>query len=309
MRLLELKTDDVITPNTGASITFHLIKRGDGERPFSMRAGGNISYHTLAGQGTTLHRHEFGEILLVVSGRVMHEANSEAEELGAGSLVFVRPSDEHRFEQIADEQCELVNFAFKLEILRDLSAYLENDRFMWRYTGPVTPPVFKLSSAETEKLALDLLDIISLQHGSAEIARLKIKAVLAELFTTHFLKDLNKSKEHGVPEWLDRICGEMRAEENLKKGLRALQAMSPCTPEHLCKSFRRHLKKTPTEFINELRVAQAAKKLSDSDDKILSIANDLGFQSLSRFYHIFQKHYGMSPAKYRAISKRNDIPV
>lgn len=310
MRLLELKKDDMIPPATGASITFHQIKRGSGEKPFVIRAGGNISYHALPAKGTSLHTHEFGEMLLVVEGRVAHVVNGETQELPAGSLVFVRPSDEHRFEQIEDEQCELVNFAFQLELLRDLSEYLEDDRFMWRYTGPVTPPVFNLPSSETERLALELLHIISLQHSAKEIARLKVKSILAELFTKHFLKDPKRQGgEHGTPEWLDRICGEMRSERNLKMGLRALQRMAPCTPEHLCKSFRRHLNQTPTEFINELRVGQAAKMLSDGDEKILSIANELGFQSLSRFYHIFRGHYGMSPAKYRSIAKRDDIPI
>ena len=47
----------------------------------------------------------------------------------------------------------------------------------------------------------------------------------------------------------------------------------------------------------------------ETDGKILAVALDLGFQSLSRFYGMFKKYYGVSPARYRAMSRRNDIPI
>ena len=78
-----------------------------------------------------------------------------------------------------------------------------------------------------------------------------------------------------------------------------MQKLACCTPEHLCKSFRRYLDKSPTEFINELRINYAARLLADSNEEIGAISYDLNFQSLSRFYHLFKKYYGISPARYR----------
>ena len=69
------------------------------------------------------------------------------------------------------------------------------------------------------------------------------------------------------------------------------------------------MNKSPTEYINELRVNHAARLLSDSDEKISSIAYDLNFQSLSRFYHIFHKHFGTTPANYRRRARRKGTVV
>ena len=88
-----------------------------------------------------------------------------------------------------------------------------------------------------------------------------------------------------------------------------MHSLSGCTPAHLCKAFRKHLDKTPTEYLSELRSDYAAKLLADTDEKIFSIATDLGFKSLSRFYKIFKRYFDMTPAKYRAIRKKSDIPI
>jgi len=179
------------------------------------------------------------------------------------------------------------------------------------FTAPVLPPVFHISVPDGEKLGRLLLEISSEQLRYPERARIKIKALLSELFTRHFLMrdDDSAPVRNDIPEWFEVLCTSMRKPENLMRGLDALYELAGKTPEHLCKCFRKYLKKTPTEFINELKVHYSAKMLSDSDEKIFSIASDLGFKSLSRFYKIFRQYYGVSPAKYRNMKLKTNIPL
>ena len=300
--------DDDFPIKTGANITFHLLKWTKGMTTFSLKAGGNINYHTLSG-ATELHYHEFPEIFLILSGKIRHLVNGEIQEMASGMLAFVRPTDVHRFEQLGDEPCEMVNFSFSLEAMRDLSIYLENDFFMWRFTEPVTPPIFSISLFEAEKLASELLKINSLQLQSVETARIKVKSILADLFTRFFLEQQQFFNENSVPTWLEELISLMRQPKNFSRGLCRMQDLACCTPEHLCKCFRKYLKTTPTTFINELKINHAARMLTESNEEIYAIATDLNFKSLSRFYHLFKKYYGISPAKYRTIAKRTDIPI
>ena len=78
-----------------------------------------------------------------------------------------------------------------------------------------------------------------------------------------------------------------------------MQQLSGYTPEYLCKIFRKHLGRTPTEFVNELRINYAARMLADSDESIAELAYRLNLQSLSRFYHLFRNQYSCTPAEYR----------
>jgi AraC family cel operon transcriptional repressor len=308
VKTIALDNETFLPANTGANIIFHRLAWESGRRPESIHAGPDLCFHTLVSDATVRHTHDFAEFFLVIGGQVRHIVNSEVQNLQSGMLVFVRPNDVHGFEKLENSACELVNVAFRLEFLLDLSTFLGNDFFMRNYTGPVVSPIFKLTLAETEELALRLIRMNTLQKTDPDLARLKIKAMLAEIFTRFFL-EINPGALPCRPLWFDKLCAEMKKPENLSGGLKTMLALAPCTQEHLCKCFRKYSGVSPTEFINEQRIIVAAKQIVETDTKILSVALENGFKSLSRFYQMFNKFYGVSPVRLRQMSRRNEIPV
>lgn len=309
MKPLALTQNNFTSLPAGANITFHRLAWDIGRKSISLNAGSDLRFHTLVSDATALHTHEFAEFFLIISGKIKHLVNSECQELHTGTLVFIRPTDIHGFEQLDGSACELVTVAFKLEFLRDFSTYLGNDYFLRKYTGPVLSPVFKLSLSETNELATQLIRMNALQSTMHDLARLKIKIMIVEIFTRFFLETELSGYNSEGPEWFERLNVEMVKHENLCGGLEIMKQLAPCTQEHLCKCFRKYLDKTPTEFINEQRIKRAAKQIVETDEKILAVAMDLGYKSLSRFYSMFKKFYGISPAKYRSMSRQNDIPI
>lgn len=67
----------------------------------------------------------------------------------------------------------------------------------------------------------------------------------------------------------------------------------------LCRMFRCFSKVTPMEYITCLRVNAARSELISTDKKILEIAEDCGFGSISNFNKSFKNLTGMSPRDYR----------
>ena len=57
-----------------------------------------------------------------------------------------------------------------------------------------------------------------------------------------------------------------------------------------------------THYINRFRIDEAVRLLSDPtyDTPLKALAIDLGFNSLSTFYNLFQASVGMTPAQYRS---------
>ncbi len=61
------------------------------------------------------------------------------------------------------------------------------------------------------------------------------------------------------------------------------------------------------EYINQQRVKEAKRLLSDPENKSLNLFGvglEAGFNSKSTFYAVFKKKVGMTPARYRAISQK-----
>ncbi len=70
-------------------------------------------------------------------------------------------------------------------------------------------------------------------------------------------------------------------------------------PDNLGKLFKTCTNQKLGDYIYELRVRDAAKKLLESDDNIIDIAFSVGFESLRTFNRIFPKFMGTTPEKFR----------
>ena len=69
---------------------------------------------------------------------------------------------------------------------------------------------------------------------------------------------------------------------------------------HFMKFFKNTMGVPFTSYLNSYRLTMAGRLLLQSDDTILSIATEVGFDNLSYFNRAFKKQYGMTPSAYRA---------
>ena len=62
-----------------------------------------------------------------------------------------------------------------------------------------------------------------------------------------------------------------------------------------------------TEYLNHIRLQQAAFQLQYTDNTILSVCNNVGFSSVSYFNKLFKQTYGISPKAFRK-NRNNMLP-
>ncbi|MCP4137762.1 MAG: helix-turn-helix transcriptional regulator [bacterium] len=74
------------------------------------------------------------------------------------------------------------------------------------------------------------------------------------------------------------------------------------SPDHMSRMFLAYTGKKINDYINELRIEQAAKELRETNRKIIEIAFSTGFESLATFNRIFLKITGQTPSEYRKIN-------
>ena len=82
-----------------------------------------------------------------------------------------------------------------------------------------------------------------------------------------------------------------------------LCAMTEMSPSSLRRLFKAHTGKSPNDFLNEMRMMAAARILLNTDDRISTIAYTLGFSDPNYFIRRFRGNFGMSPQRYRTVSR------
>ncbi len=70
-------------------------------------------------------------------------------------------------------------------------------------------------------------------------------------------------------------------------------------PDNLSKQFKTYTGKKLGDYIYELRIVEASKRLRETDENIIDIAFAVGFESLRTFNRVFPKIMGITPDRYR----------
>lgn len=271
-------------------------------------SGINIRKHTVTSATTQLHSHDFMEMFIIISGNVLHIVNGDMIFLSEGDLVLVRPRDTHCYRQSRKNDCELINIAFPMGTFRDTGNFISAEYSLDKVFEGLLPPSRKLTRLAKDELAGKLLKSGEILLNDPKFSRISFKLLIIEMLCL-FKSERKSPVSNEIPEWLLKTIDEMQKMENLKKGLPALRRIACRSDEHISRSFKNHLDRTPTDFINESRVKYAAASLVNSDDKIDYIAMESGFSNLSHFYHVFKDFFGISPKKYRGLNSRNTINI
>lgn len=80
-----------------------------------------------------------------------------------------------------------------------------------------------------------------------------------------------------------------------------IAAVAHLTVQAFCRYFKKHTRKTYVQFLNEIRINEACKKMTGADAlSISSAAYECGFSSAVSFNRVFKQVTGVAPSRYLA---------
>lgn len=67
---------------------------------------------------------------------------------------------------------------------------------------------------------------------------------------------------------------------------------------YFCRAFKEYTQKTPVEYLNYYRIESACEQIVSTDDKLIDIAMNCGFNDYSYFIKVFKSQKGMTPREF-----------
>ncbi len=128
----------------------------------------------------------------------------------------------------------------------------------------------------------------------------EMKDGILELYRKRILFETErfKTKEGDVAEAAKDYIAQHFRESELSVGD---IAQSLCVNQtYLRKTFKSRMNMTLSEYLTGYRMQEAKKLLTTTDQKLVSIAEEVGYNDVSYFSNVFKKFYGVAP---RAMSK------
>lgn len=268
--------------------------------------GGNVGIFRAAprcGYDEPGHRHDFIEIIYVVSGSGVECVDDTTYEVHSGDMLFLNYGSVHGF--TAGENFSFFNICFLPEVvsrtvisqenafaLLSLTAFnemrQERNGGMIRFAG--------MECVEIEHILNAMLTEYTEQLPSCG----RVLESYINILITKMLRKTQlgmEQQETGdiwqeLSEYIDQNPGAVLT-------LSALASKCFYNPSYFSRMFKQKFKMSLTEYVSQKRVEYAIRLLRETKLSVDEISTRSGFADRSTFYAAFSRVTGYTPAHYR----------
>ena len=262
----------------------------------------------------TFHWHLEFEIVIIHSGHFELHIEERSFSLGEGDIVFIDSGLIHGgipYDAVYD--C----IVFNPELIRHRN-YLD-DVFVRDVLHHRIHLIPCIRASEYDKnavlwIALSLL-AKAFSHPGQEGNALIVTAALKLFFSYYELQGFYSRDEFARSRgW--RGVEQMKAvieyiDDNFSKQLTLdeLSHVAGLSTRYFCSFFKEFTGRTCFDYINSVKMENAAIMLSDRDRSITEISYAAGFEDASYFSRLFKKYMNQSPREYRKRMEESEISM
>lgn len=248
------------------------------------------------------HIHTSHEILFVESGQATYYIGGEAYKLSAGDILITGATKNHKRE-VEKVPFQRYGLTLKPSYLRSLlpeanleSIFVEMDVIRHNeYNRHVNP--------ETFCFLITLLKILQgeLRDQEAYRSTMERTIILQIILILYRVGGFKQSETPMPPIHTQMIEIKEYITNNYSEelGLKALAERFYLHPATISKCFNKYCGQNLNKYINHVRISEVTKRLERTNDSVLIIAQQCGYDSETTLARQFRTVMEISPAKYR----------
>lgn len=272
--------------------------------PFRIMYGKGITLEAYQTGAFYMHRHHCLEINYCVSGHGWYEIGDEKYPIEPGDIFIINNLEYHRAIN-EDGELQLLVLTFNADfVLGSDDDYLLLRAFYEWKTGlkhrierntsiaaSITPFLLEIDQEWRQRVVGWKVVIKALL--------LKFLAILYRTFDqieggTESVRNFQNSYARIIPA-ISMIENHFREQLPLEQ----LAGVVHMNPNYFSTYFSNLMGCTLSEYLMHKRLQNATQLLVSTDNSVLSIAIESGFNSVNYFNRVFKKQYGISPNQYR----------
>ncbi|HAX74145.1 MAG TPA: hypothetical protein DCY20_11530 [Firmicutes bacterium] len=255
-----------------------------------------------------LHWHEEVEIIMVEQGQFILNVNGQDTVANEGDIYFINKQQLHSAHCLNHAPSLRFAIVFNLSFLG--SSHFDACQF--KYLDPLSKgqilfPTHVLGNSRTgAHIKQALYHIRDLYNQKPYGFELGIKSSLFHVLSTLVLNQELISLDEATFEtqssklnYVKKALDYLHAHYDQKMMMTDLANHLTISNEYLSRLFKAYTGKTPVEYLIYYRIEQAAKLLVTTDQTIIDIALQCGFDNISYFIKKFKHYKGLTPKQYQ----------
>jgi len=255
------------------------------------------------------HYHDFVEFVYILKGNCVHVINGESYPVKRGDMVIINYNQSHSF--FGSPDTEFIEILMKPEYINEALINQENAFALlnlsefenFREILDMEKRCVCFTTEERRSVEQTIAMMEKELESKAPGSELAIKSQLNFLIIMLFRKMSLLSNEEKFAGISKQLLLYIRQHANEKLTLSGVAEKCWYNPTYFCRLFKEHTGMTFTEYLNKIRIENAAALLRSTDMKIEDICFSVGFSDKSRFFKSFQQYNKMTPHQYRKSKK------
>lgn len=252
-------------------------------------------------QQVALHWHESMELVFVKQGMGLVQVGAVTYPAYRGDIFLFAPGTLHALRQAEGQRMEYENIIFEPELLGGAEDLCAEKYLLPLQSGRLALPEHITPDEVWYPQAADCLKEAEEANRCKQFGyELCIKGALLRFLALLIAQSkalppaekANTQRLRAVLQWISAHYSEPVCVADAA-------ALCQCSPNHFMRWFRQMAGQTFIIFLREYRLNAAAEALRTTEDTILSISEQCGFENLSYFNREFKAHFGMTPREYR----------
>jgi AraC-like DNA-binding protein len=225
-------------------------------------------------------------------------------DLRAGMVLLVSGDESGRIRASQLSSMSLYSFSVTPARLNGLLTLSEQD--FLKQAASQNELAFQIFSASSP-IALKMRELYASNNPSALMSRLTLLQLFVEIFGEKLEQPAPPQKSGNARERLRVFLTSASPDALAEMNFEDLARTTCCTPRHLSRIFYELVGMSFCDKRAEIRLGRARELLATSKSKVVEVAFESGYKSLSLFNQMFTRRFGVSPGKWRQKNGMNRI--
>jgi len=260
---------------------------------------------------TRWHYHQEFELSFITEGSGKRIVGDSIEEFHPGDLIFIGPriphvwlSDESHIRQHSGRTLESVYLLFNQEIL-PLGLTTLPEFSQVRKAVNLSERGIRITGHTLNEVSRIMLQLPYMNSMKRLMFFYEIMDLIGKSESFSFLAspDYVKTKFETTNTRINRIHEFLMKNYQNEIDLEEVAEIVHMAPASVCRFFKSSTGLTVFEYLNKIKIDYSCQLLLNTDQNIVDISYDCGFNNLSHFNKQFKKFIGKTPTEFRKLRK------
>lgn len=250
------------------------------------------------------HTHPFLELAYVEKGEIVHFFDHKRDVLRKGDYLIVDDGMHHGYYAPERSEVSILNCLFLPGFIdrtltghRAFGSILSNYLVRFGNESPSLGVGKRIFHDHDGRVGMQLMSMMeeneACARGYMEILRLRLaEIIILTMRQVDAMKD-----DDGTP--VASICRYIRAHYAEHVTLAKIEDVNYMAASSVSRLFKKETGMLFSEYLQSVRIEEACRLLANSDERIIDIAEKVGYTDLKFFGELFRRRMGMTPREYR----------